>query len=136
MTRANCATATLLFRDEAIVVSAGDVHGELSRTLAWSDCLCQASDSFDLDAALDLLFVDVVDGFVGDCQRAFLSPVEHVGLFHFAGIHEYICDKSIVNSRALGSPTGTNVWQLGPRPHANLPEPMSCMSPLSCLKAM
>ena len=111
MTRANWATATLLFRDEAIVVSAGDVHGELSRTLAWSDCLCQASDSFDLDAALDLLFVDVVDGFVGDCQRALLGPVKHVGLLHFAGIHEYICNKSGVSFKALGRSTVTNILQ-------------------------
>ena len=102
---------TLLFRDEAIVVCAGNVHSEFRCALAWWNSLSHASYGVDLDAALDLLFVDVVDGFVGDCQRALLGPVKHVGLLHFAGIHEYICNKSGVSFKALGRSTVTNILQ-------------------------
>ena len=73
------------------------MDGEFCHALAWRNCLGHPSNRLDFDTALDLLLVDVVDGLIGDGQSALLSPVKHIGLLHFAGIHEYICDKSSVN---------------------------------------
>ena len=72
----------LLFRREAIVVARWHVHRELSRAAARRHGLRDAADFVDLDLALDLFLVDVVDGVVGDGDHALLRPLKHVDFLH------------------------------------------------------
>ena len=62
----------LLFRQEAIVVARWHVHRELCRAAAWSHGLRDAADIVDLNLALYLFLIDVVDGVVGDDEHALL----------------------------------------------------------------
>ena len=66
------------------------MYCELYRALAWWDSFRHCRDVLNLDEALDLLLVDVVDAVVRDRKDSFLCPLKHVGLLDFTGKYELI----------------------------------------------
>jgi hypothetical protein len=74
----------LLLSNEPIVIFLRYMDGELVDVLAGWRALDQGANSGNRDAAFDRLFVDIVQGFVGDYQGALLGPLKHVGFLHLA----------------------------------------------------
>jgi len=60
------------------------MHGKLIG-LARVDGLCHPTEVTQGNPSLALLFVDIIYSHVGDCERPFLGPVEHVRLLNLVG---------------------------------------------------
>ncbi len=71
------------------------LNGELRGALAGRDALYKSTHIFNSNGSFDFFFVDVVDVFVGDNQRALLGPIVHVGFFHL------VCEKQALRSEEL-----------------------------------
>jgi hypothetical protein len=64
------------------------VYCELSHVLGWRHTLGERLNFHDIDLALDLPFMDVVQSVVRDDQRAFLRPFKHVRFLYLACVQE------------------------------------------------
>ena len=60
------------------------MHGKFIG-LARMDSLCYATEVTQGNPSFTLLFVDIINSHVRDCERALLGPVEHVRLLNLVG---------------------------------------------------